>query len=582
LDAAEAVCNPDGDLPFEVVDGITSLLEKSLLQRTETADGQPRVTMLETIREYALERLEQSAGADATRQRHASYFCTALHTREADFGSGGRAIEASEEIAAEIDNIRAAWQWAVDHDDLACLQRGLESLQLFYVMRGMAAEGMSAFGRAIDKLSAGVVGELTPEHTLTLGRLLVRQSWLLWRANQLGSCETMQRGVELLEAVELDTRAERATALVDLSQLQYYVSGDPNQAEESIMNGLALARAIQSDSLEADLLSIHAQQLEFQGEARAAAEQFRASLAGYDKAGDMEGRASALNNWGRAAYAMGEYPQARQLIEEALHIRRRSDERYGISYSLLDLGRLAEFAGDYTQARELIGQSLAVAEQLQSGDHSARAYVALGAIAHAEGQFNQAEDYFQRALRFWRVHRIARGPSLCLNGLAEVALDRGDIARARAYLEESLAIAQQLRNVGEAAVAELGMGRIALACEALDQAAAHLRRALQIAERTGAAPLALDALIVVAQLESSGVMPRIERAVELLVLVSQHPAARHATRARAAKFLEAVIATLPLEVAQAAQARSQAIDLWATARELLAELAAARDAGAAK
>ena len=56
----------------------------------------------------------------------------------------------------------------------------------------------------------------TPERTLALGRLLVRQGWLLWRANQLGSCETMQRGVELLEAVELDTRVERASALCEL------------------------------------------------------------------------------------------------------------------------------------------------------------------------------------------------------------------------------------------------------------------------------------------------------------------------------------------------------------------------------
>jgi hypothetical protein len=89
-------------------------------------------------------------------------------------------------------------------------------------------------------------------------------------------------------------------------------------------------------------------------------------------------------------------------------------------------------------------------------------------------------------------------------------------------------------------------------------------------------------LIVVAQLESSGVMPRIERAVELLVLVSQHPAARHATRARAARFLDAMIVTAPSEVAQAALARGQALELWATARELLAELSVAWEAGAAE
>jgi tetratricopeptide (TPR) repeat protein len=315
--------------------------------------------------------------------------------REGDL-VGGRLSAAVDEIAADIDNIRAAWQWAVDHDDLACLQHALESLYSFYNKRGMAAEGMSAFGRAIDKLSAGLASEPTPERTLTVGRLLVRQGWLLWRSNLLGSYETIRRGIELLEAVELDTRAERASALGDLSWF-YYISGDPEQADACVTNGLALARAVGADGPVADLLLTRAQILEFQGEARAAAEQFQASLAVYGKAGDLEGRASALNNWGRAAYAMGDYPQARRLIEDALHIRRRSDERYGISYSLLDLGRLAEFAGDYVQARELIGQSLAVAEQIQSGDHAARAYVALGAVAHAEGELEQAEDYYQRA-----------------------------------------------------------------------------------------------------------------------------------------------------------------------------------------
>ncbi len=574
LDAADAVCNADGDLPFEAVDGITSLLDKSLLRQIETADDQPRVTMLETIRAYALQRLERSAGADALRQRHASYFCIAFHGHEAEL-VGGLPSAAVDEIAADIDNIRAAWQWAVDHDDLACLQHALESLFSFYNMRGMAAEGMSAFGRAIDRLSVGVAGEPTPQRTLALGRLLVRQGWLLWRTNLLGSFETIQRGLALLEAVELDTRAERASALGDLSWF-YYISGDPEQAEASVTNGLALARAVGSDGLVANLLMTRGQILEFQGEARAAAEQFRASVAVYDNTDDLEGRASALNNWGRAAYAMGEYAQARRLIEDALYIRRRSDERYGISYSLLDLGRLAEFAGDYVQARELIGQSMAVAEQLQSGDHSARAYVALGAVAHAEGEFDEAENYFQRALKFWRDHRVGRGPALCLNGLAEVALDRGDIARARAYFEESLTIAQQLKNVGEAAVAELGLGRVALGLGAPAQAAAHLRRALKIAERTGAAPLALDALIVLAQLVSSGESTRIEQTIEFLALATTHPAARHATRARAARLLDAVITTPPPEVAQAAQARGQALDLWATAGELLVELEAAR------
>ncbi len=74
LEAAEAVCNADGDLAMEVVEGIAALLDKSLLRQEEGSDGEPRATMLETIREYALERLAERGEADAIRQQHATYF----------------------------------------------------------------------------------------------------------------------------------------------------------------------------------------------------------------------------------------------------------------------------------------------------------------------------------------------------------------------------------------------------------------------------------------------------------------------------------------------------------------------------
>src|SRR5262249_21523077 len=85
LEAAEAVCNVDRDLPLDVVDGIGALWDQSLLQQGEGVDGEPRFTMLETIREYALERLEQSGEASTIRQRHAECFLALAETAEPQF-----------------------------------------------------------------------------------------------------------------------------------------------------------------------------------------------------------------------------------------------------------------------------------------------------------------------------------------------------------------------------------------------------------------------------------------------------------------------------------------------------------------
>src|SRR5262249_48286502 len=77
LEAAEAVCDRDGDLPFDMLDGLAALLDRSLLKQEEGGAGEPRFTMLEAIREYALERLEESGAAEKMRRRHAGYYLAA-------------------------------------------------------------------------------------------------------------------------------------------------------------------------------------------------------------------------------------------------------------------------------------------------------------------------------------------------------------------------------------------------------------------------------------------------------------------------------------------------------------------------
>jgi predicted ATPase len=111
LDAVEAMCRPDGELPRDLIAGVASLVDKSLLQQEAGAGGEPRLTTLETIREYALERLELSGEANAIGQQHATFFLAFAEAAELKLFSAelGTWLE---RLEAEHDNLLAALAWS--------------------------------------------------------------------------------------------------------------------------------------------------------------------------------------------------------------------------------------------------------------------------------------------------------------------------------------------------------------------------------------------------------------------------------------------------------------------------------------
>jgi predicted ATPase len=110
IEAAEAVCKADGDLPMEVVDGIAALLDKSLLRQTGDPDSEPRFVMLETIREYALERLEQRGEAQAIRHVHLDYFLQLAEQAKPVLQQTEQLVWV-DRLSADYDNLRVALLW---------------------------------------------------------------------------------------------------------------------------------------------------------------------------------------------------------------------------------------------------------------------------------------------------------------------------------------------------------------------------------------------------------------------------------------------------------------------------------------
>src|SRR5215204_4636370 len=121
LEAIEAICDAEGDLPVDAFEGVSSLLDKSLLRQEEGSNGEPRFVMLETIHEYARERLKASGESEETRRLHAEYFLALAEEAEPEL-SGADQLACLERLEAEHDNMRAALAWSLEKEPETALR----------------------------------------------------------------------------------------------------------------------------------------------------------------------------------------------------------------------------------------------------------------------------------------------------------------------------------------------------------------------------------------------------------------------------------------------------------------------------
>jgi predicted ATPase/class 3 adenylate cyclase len=140
LEAIEAICDAEGDLPMDVFEGVSSLLDKSLLAQEEGPNGEPRFVMLETIHEFAREKLGESPDAEEIKRLHAEYFLTLAEEAHPEL-RGPHQLEWLERLEAEHDNMRAALSWALERKETEVALRLGGALSWFWSLRGYPSEG---------------------------------------------------------------------------------------------------------------------------------------------------------------------------------------------------------------------------------------------------------------------------------------------------------------------------------------------------------------------------------------------------------------------------------------------------------
>ena len=237
LEAIEAICDAKGDLPVDTLDGVSSLLDKSLLRQEEGPEGEPRFVMLETIHEYARERLEASGEAEEVRRLHAEYFLALAEEAEPEL-TGPDQLACLERLEAEHDNMRAALSWSLEKEpETAFRLAGM--LARFWEIRSDFSEG-SRWLEAALRLSDRP--DTATTEAATRAKLLSEAgTFAYYRADFDHATALHGEALELYR--ELGDDSGVAFALMCLGA-QYAEKGDHERAAPFFEEALALSRRI--------------------------------------------------------------------------------------------------------------------------------------------------------------------------------------------------------------------------------------------------------------------------------------------------------------------------------------------------
>lgn len=414
--AAEAARAVAGASP----DTLVTLANRSFL----ALDQAGRYHMHPLVKQYSTQRLAQAPRQqEATRARHCHFYADFLHCREEAL-QGSRQRETLAEIGWVIDDIRAAWEWAVTHRDLATISLALDSLFQFYWARNWFQEGAGAFEQA-----AGSVQGSSPGDSLLLARIWVCQAeFYSWLGRYDPAKALLQRSIGICR--EQQAPRELAMALMGLGSLAYWL-GDYALSGESLRKALDIFRQAQDKYRIAQCLNGLAMIIcEETADLNRAAPLYEESLALARQVGDQMGEATVLVNQGGSAHEHGNYAEAQRLYQESLALYRAFDYRRGISAVLNNLGQLARVQGDYASARELIQESLDLKRETGNRSAMISSLLELGNLTCQMAEYAESSRWYSQALTLaWEMHAL-HNARYALVGAAELLDRQGQQERA--------------------------------------------------------------------------------------------------------------------------------------------------------
>jgi predicted ATPase/serine/threonine protein kinase len=354
LEGVEAVCDTKRDLDLDLLDGVASMVDKSLVQQVEQAKGESRFVMLETIREYALEKLEASGEEALTKRAHAAY-CLVLAEEEATEQSGVKGAEWLERFALEHDNFRAGLEWLTETGDAEWGLRLGTALFRFWEMREYLAEGRDRLGKLLK-----LAGAAAP--TKARARALFAAGVLAGEQGHYASADALIR-----ENLDIARQLrDRQGVAVSLNALAVHARdrGNLAVARSLLEESLVLWRELDNQKAVARSLSNLANVVKLQSDYARARSLYAECLSIFEDLGDRTGVAWSMNYQGDVARDQGDSAAAQALYEQCLAIFRELGDRWGIAGTLADLGSLAREQGNYPTAHSLYRESIRIFQEL--------------------------------------------------------------------------------------------------------------------------------------------------------------------------------------------------------------------------
>jgi len=341
LDAAAAVAG-DGDAR-PMVFRLAPLVEKNMLSLAEDSEGEPRVAMLEMLREYAEERLAESGEQAETQARHAAYML-ALAERAAPELSGAKQAIWLTRLEREHRNVNAALEWASRNEDALFGCRFVAAIWRFWWTHGYLTQGVAWVRRFLDARDAAP--QSVPE--VLYGKVLRAHVVLLSALGNFDEAyESCRRALEIQRQIGDD--AGLAASLTSLGIILQF-RGDFESAETAHREGLEIRRRLMDDAGVATSLS-NLSSVAFSKNDLSGAETLgRESVAIYRRLGHESGIVHALTKLGLVAGARGEVERAEEIFEECLRMQRALGSFGNMHYSLVNLGYNAHRRGDYELA----------------------------------------------------------------------------------------------------------------------------------------------------------------------------------------------------------------------------------------
>ena len=510
---------------------LMTLVNKSLLRPDLTG----RYHLHELLRQFGRERLAQDPAIETeAKDRHCAYFVTFLQQKEPNL-NGLNQMQALADIELEIDNVRAAWQWAMNQNQWNNIEQAMDSLCDYHRIRGRIDEGMQFFIPAAMALGwdSFAAAEAVPSDRNTLFH-------------------------EMMQLLDIPTNGiafndERQKLLGKLlARHARYNCESPRNTLKVCQFRRETLRILNKVGLRQDMAYV----VRYLGHIWQTPEQTKAlqqrALAIFEECDDKQGKVGVLYRLGWAAAQLGQYQEAVQLFEDTLAQAKRLGRQDLTLYCLYDLGYVQWAIGDYQAAIHACRDSITIATEIDNQSDIAIAQRCLARIALSQSDLPTAKAYLQDSIALLTEFGLRGMKAETVGDLANVLAYEQDFAEAEQLAQDTLRQCQELDHRSGEIGPYTVLGEVALGRENYAEAKAYFQNALDIALEVSLPAYALHALVGTAKLLVA--IGDEAQALSIATYVCEHSASWHWSKECLAPLVAQLTDTLAPDVVQSAQA----------------------------